>query len=128
MQENNFISLMKSVFSRIFFLPFILCFFLPNSISYAAKATLAWDPPVISTDVAGYMIYYGTASGVYSQVIDVGNTTSYTLSNLNGGQTYYFTTTAYNHAGMQSTYSNEVKYMSHVRNLNVVLWLLLLQE
>ena len=58
------------------------------------------------------MIHYGTASGVYSQVIDVGNTTSYTLSNLNGGQTYYFTTTAYNHAGMQSTYSNELKYMS----------------
>jgi hypothetical protein len=112
MQDNASGSLMKSFFLRIIFLLLIFCFILPDSISYAAKATLTWDPPVISTDVAGYMIHYGTASRVYSQVIDVGNTTSFTLNSLNDGQTYYFTTTAYNHAGMQSTYSNELKYLS----------------
>jgi hypothetical protein len=100
--------LMKSICSRILFLLLIPCFFLSYSISDAAQATLTWDPPDISTDVTGYMIHYGTASGTYSQGIDVGNTTSYTVSNLNDGQTYYFAATAYNHAGYQSVYSNEV--------------------
>ncbi len=101
---------MKSVRSNIIFLSFILCFFLPYSISYsyAAQATLTWDAPAISTDVTGYMIHYGPVSGAYSQSIDVGNTTTYTVSNLNDGQVYYFAATAYNHAGKQSVYSNEV--------------------
>lgn len=75
--------------------------------SHAAQATLTWDPPVVATDVTGYMIHYGTASGAYSQSIDVGNTTSYTVSNLNDGQTYYFAATSYNRARQQSGYSNE---------------------
>ena len=99
---------MKSVFSRIIFLSFVLCFFLSPSISFAAQATLTWDPPVVSTDVTGYIIHYGTAPGTYTQGIDVGKTTSYTVSNLNDGQTYYFAATAYNKTGKQSIYSNEV--------------------
>jgi uncharacterized protein (DUF2141 family) len=55
------------------------------------------------------MIHYGTASGTYSQGIDVGNTTSYTVSNLIDGQTYYFAVTAYNAVGYQSVCSNEVR-------------------
>ena len=80
----------------------------PTTNSLAGQANLAWDPPDISTDVTGYMIHYGTASGSYSQSIDVGNTTSYTVSNLTNGKTYYFAVTAYNAVGYQSIYSNEV--------------------
>jgi hypothetical protein len=100
--------LMTFIFSSIRFLPLVLCFILSNSISYAAQATLAWDPPAVSTDVTGYMIHYGTASGTYSQAIDVGKTTTYTVSNLSDGKTYYFAATAYNSAGQKSVYSNEV--------------------
>ena len=57
------------------------------------------------------MIHYGTASGTYSQGIDVGNTTSYTVSNLIDGQTYYFAVTAYNAVGYQSVYSNEASML-----------------
>ncbi len=99
---------MRSICSTTLFLLVILCFFLSYSVSSAAQATLTWDPPVVSTDVTGYMIHYGTASGAYSQGIDVGNTTSYTVSNLNDGQMYYFAATAYDQAGNQSVYSNEV--------------------
>jgi hypothetical protein len=99
---------MKSVLPRIFFLLLVPLFFLSYSISYAAQATLAWDPPAISTDVTGYMIHYGTAPGAYTQGIDVGKTTSYTISNLNDGKTYYFAATAYNQTGQKSIYSNEV--------------------
>lgn len=58
------------------------------------------------------MVHYGTASGTYSQGIDVGNTTSYTVYNLTDGQKYYFAATAYNAAGYQSVYSNEVSIMT----------------
>jgi len=85
----------------------------PITSSPAVQAKLAWDPPDISTDVTGYMIHYGTEAGSYSQSIDVGNTTSYTVSNLIAGQTYYFAVTAYNNdVRDQSTYSNEVSTMA----------------
>jgi hypothetical protein len=110
---------MKSVCSSIIVL--ICCFFLSYSISYAAQATLAWDPPAVSTDVAGYMIHYGTAPGSYSQGIDVGKTTSYTVSNLNDGQTYYFAATAYNQTHVQSAYSNEVSKGTSIQQYLLVI-------
>ena len=99
--------MIKKLFSTIIF-SLVLCLFLFPTYSFAGQANLAWDPPDISTDVTGYMIHYGTASGTYSQAIDVGNTTSYTVSNLIDGQTYYFAVTAYNAVGYESVYSNEV--------------------
>ncbi len=101
-------TLIKKLFSNIV-ISLVLCFFFlfPTN-ALAGQANLAWDPPDISTDVAGYMIHYGTASGTYSQAIDVGNTTSYTVNNLIDGQTYYFAVTAYNAVGYESVYSNEV--------------------
>jgi hypothetical protein len=62
------------------------------------------------------MIHYGTASGTYSQGIDVGNTTSYTVSNLIDGQTYYFAVTTYNAAGDESVDSNEVSMLATAIN------------
>ena len=100
--------MIKRLFSHIVIISFVLCFFLSPTNSSAGQVNLAWDPPDISTDVTGYMIHYGTASGSYSQGIDVGNTTSYTVSNLIDGQTYYFAVTAYNAVGYESVYSNEV--------------------
>jgi hypothetical protein len=97
----------KTLFSNIII---IVALFLFPCItdSHAGQATLAWDPPAVSTDVTGYMIHYGTASGTYSQSADAGNTTSYAVTNLTDGRTYYFAVTAYNAAGYQSEYSNEV--------------------
>lgn len=72
----------------------------------AANVTLAWDPNTES-DLAGYKLYYGTASGVYGTVISVGNQTTYTVTGLPAG-TYYFAVTAYNTEGLESGFSNEV--------------------
>jgi hypothetical protein len=112
---------MKYVYSRIIILSLALCYFLSYSISFAAQATLTWDPPAVSTDVAGYMIHYGTAPGAYSQGIDVGKTTSYTVSNLNDGQTYYFAATAYNQTHVQSAYSNEVSKGTSIQQYLLVI-------
>ena len=82
--------------------------------AYSAQETLTWGAPTTNTDgtpltdLAGYKIYYGTASRSYSQIIDVGNVTTSTISSLNNGATYYFAVTAYDALGIESGYSNEV--------------------
>ena len=81
---------------------------------YAGQATLSWSAPSTNedgtplTDLAGYKIYYGTASGNYTQNVDAGNVTTYTFNSLSDGQTYYFVATAYNLARVESSYSNEI--------------------
>ncbi len=59
------------------------------------------------TDLAGYRVYYGTSSGNYSKMIDIGNVLTYTINNLVSG-TYYFAVTAYDSQNLESSYSNEV--------------------
>jgi Fibronectin type III domain len=72
----------------------------------AATATLAWSG-VTDPSLSGYNVKVGTASGLYSRIITVGNVTSYTVDQLTTGTTYYFSVTAYNSAG-ESLPSNEV--------------------
>jgi len=80
------------------------------SIGQAAPGvTLNWDPN-FEPDIAGYKLRYGTTSGTPSQTIDVGNTTTATVSDLNYSTTYYFTVTAYNTAGLESLPSNQVSH------------------
>jgi hypothetical protein len=75
------------------------------------QATLEWDPNS-EADLAGYKLHYGLASGSYDTTIDVGNQTTYTLTDLPVGETYYIAATAYNISGMESGYSNEVIFDS----------------
>ncbi len=70
--------------------------------------SLAWDP-VAGTKLAGYRVYYGRSSKTYTQRLDVGNTTSATVTGLAECTTWYLSVKAYNTAGTESTaYSNEV--------------------
>jgi Putative Ig domain len=77
--------------------------------------TLTWMPPTentdgsVLTDLAGYVVYWGTVSGSYPNSVTLSNPglTSYVVDNLLSGTTYYFATTAYNNDGMESTFSNE---------------------
>jgi hypothetical protein len=89
-------------------------FFIFGSIpAFAGSATLSWNPPTTNTDgthltdLAGFKIYYGTSSGNYTQVVNAGYVTTYTVNNLNSG-TYYFVATAYDTSGNESGYSNQV--------------------
>jgi hypothetical protein len=76
--------------------------------SSAGEVGLSWDPPAIATDVAGYKVYHGSASGSYSAAEDAGNQLAFRVKNLPGILTYYFAVTAYNAAGYESVFSNEV--------------------
>ncbi len=69
------------------------------------SVALAWNPN--QEPVTGYRVSYGTTSGQYTNTIGVGNTTSYTVTNLLSGSTYYFAVQAYNAAGT-GPYSSEV--------------------
>jgi len=58
------------------------------------------------TNADGYKVKYGTSSGNYPTILDVGNVTSYTVTNLTNNTTYYFVVVAYNANG-DSPNSNE---------------------
>ena len=82
----------------------------------AAEIKLAWDPP--PDDVTGYSVYYGTSARTgtdpnscglcgYLDRVNAGNVTTYNLTGLTLGQTYFISLTAYNASG-ESSFSNEV--------------------
>ncbi len=84
---------------------------------HAAEVTLAWDANT-ETDLAGYKIHYGTASGVYSHSIIVGDITQYTLAELDDGVTYYIAATAYDNDDNESGYSDELIHTTDTPNHN----------
>ena len=67
----------------------------------AATLSLAWDPPETGSP-AGYILGYGTQSGVYTSIVNVGPSTSITVNGLSEGQTYFFVVVAYDAAGVIS--------------------------
>jgi hypothetical protein len=75
----------------------------PNS------AVLSWIANKES-DLAGYRIYVGTASGTYNfpgSPFTVGKVTTYTVTDLQQKTTYFFAISAYDIAGNESPLSNE---------------------
>ncbi len=81
--------------------------FLYPAYGIAASVLVSWNANTES-NLDGYIIYYGTQSGVYSAAVDVGDVTSYQFNNVGTGRTYYIAVTAYDTSGNESDYSNEV--------------------
>jgi hypothetical protein len=75
----------------------------------SSSVTLTWKANTES-DLAGYKVYRATSSGAYGAPIAAipGNTTSYTATGLQLNTTYFFVITAYDIAGNESAFSNEV--------------------
>ena len=73
----------------------------------AASVTLAWDPNA-ETDLAGYYVGYRTSPSGSETLVNVGNTTQWTLTTAVAGNTYYFRVYAENTSGLRSAPSNEV--------------------
>lgn len=99
----------KSPFARLW-IAFGLFLLLGQLAAFAdGSVVLTWSA---STDpnAVGYKIYYGGASGDYTNVIEAGNVTAYTVSGLSGGTTYYFSATTVSASGQESPFSNEAVY------------------
>lgn len=82
------------------------------NVTPTGTATLHWSTPTTDIDdaamtVAGYKVYYGTESGVYTTAIDVGNVTTYTVTGLPLGNTYFFAITAYDASRVESDPTDE---------------------
>lgn len=74
------------------------------------SVNLDWDRSPSGTNVTGYNIYYGPASGSYTNEISFGNVTNCTISGLVQGGVYYFAATSYDSFGDESPFSNELEY------------------
>jgi hypothetical protein len=76
----------------------------------STTVTLSWDKSP-SRAVKGYRLRCGLKSRRnYSRIIDVGKVTTYKISNLIPGKTYYCVVTAYNREGRESPVSNEISF------------------
>jgi len=81
-------------------------FFVVASPARADFLTVAWDPNV--EQIGGYAVYSGTQPGSLPQRYDVGDTTTFTLSNAVAGQQYCFAVAAYLDPSVEGPRSNEV--------------------
>ena len=82
--------------------------FLFSANLFAGSLNLAWDAST-SANLGGYRLFYGTNSNNYTSSIDVGKQTSYQVTGLQDGATYYFTAKAYDSQRIvESGYSNEI--------------------
>lgn len=91
---------------HVFLIGFV--FFLLSNIALGGDLKLAWNPSQ-STGVGGYKLYYGQTSKNYKANLDVGNVTSYKMTGLTNGGTYFFAVKAYNAVkSIESAFSNEV--------------------
>ncbi len=86
------------------------------SIVNAGDVIVSWDPNS-EADLLGYKIYYGTASRTYTDIMDVGNVTSRTISDLQEGVEYFFAVTAYDTANNESDFSAEVSIVIPVTDI-----------
>lgn len=83
----------------------LLLLFCLTSPALAGTISLRWDPV---PDARGYRIHYGTRSGQYSEVVEVGNITQATLHGLEDCTRYFVAVKAYNWAGESAAFSNQV--------------------
>ncbi|MFP4489900.1 MAG: LamG-like jellyroll fold domain-containing protein [Spirochaetaceae bacterium] len=73
------------------------------------RVTLRWNPSM-EDDIEGYLIFYGTDTGVYrgrgaeqgDSPIDAGDTTEVVIEGLENGRIHYFAVAAYDSAGIKN--------------------------
>lgn len=83
--------------------------------------TLSWNANP-ETDIAGYRIYLGAASGNLARIGDVGNATSHLLTALEPSTTYFCALQAYNTDGIASQLSAEVSFTTQTAAALLTTW------
>jgi hypothetical protein len=103
-------------------------------IAGAAEVRVAWTFATHNTDgspltdLAGAKVYYGTASSNYTHVADVpggtpGADARFTVTGLVDGVRYFLNGTAYNLAGLESDFCNEISRVAGQRDDGAVFYL-----
>lgn len=76
------------------------------------RVSVSWDESP-SEGIAGYNIYSGSVSRVYTNMIDVG-TNLFCVLQVTPGLTTFYSVTVYSDDGLESDYSNEVNYTAPI--------------
>lgn len=82
-----------------------------HSARSAQNIGIAWNSSGNSS-TAGYYLYCGSQAGIYTNRIDIGNTTTASISGLQEGQTYHFAVSAYNSMGIEGPLSGDLSYIT----------------
>lgn len=83
---------------------------LGQTVPESYRVSLGWDRSS-SSDVADYRVHFGSVSGAYTSHIDMASATSITVPSLASVGTYFFAVTPYNSSGLESGFSNEVRFL-----------------
>lgn len=87
---------------------------LPGLPARAASVAVEWDPTTLRIDdspvveITGYRLYFGTSSGEYEHMVEVGTATVSVVEGLAEAQNYYFAATALDSYGTESGFSEEM--------------------
>jgi len=112
---------MKKYLCTLYLIPILLVAFAPTTAKTddaiieddddpnapTTSVTLVWDRNPES-DIAGYNVYYGRASGDYARLVTVTKPTA--MIAVKGSRTLYFAVTAYDTSGLESELSEEVHW------------------
>jgi hypothetical protein len=90
----------------------------PLASEATGTVTLAWDASTSTNVIANYKVYYGVATGTYTNSVSAGTATTASVPNLVEGATYYFAATATDTDGLESSYSTEVSTLIPIRLTN----------
>lgn len=77
---------------------------------------VGWNPPPAALSNITYRVYYGVASGVYTNHNDAGSALTNTITGLVRGVTYYLAATDLEN-GVESGYSNEITYTPPLKKM-----------
>lgn len=92
----------------LIFVTAILVALRPISVD-AQSVTLAWNPST-STNATGYLLYESSDGTNFDNGTDAGSNTTWTVTGLAPGASYYFEVAAYDTNGDTSPPSNEIEY------------------
>jgi hypothetical protein len=84
---------------------------------FSQSVSLTWNPST-DTNAVGYKIYFGGASGVYTNSFGIGTATNVMVYGLTPGATYYFCATTVTASGTESPFSNEATYVIPLNSTN----------
>src|SRR5512133_3471675 len=112
----------KLINTPLVFLVLLICFLAGQTESFAETVALSWDANTEST-LAGYKVYYadsptlpfnGTGAVEGASPINAQKLTTASISGLDPNRTHYFAITAYDTAGVESSYSTIVTILEAI--------------
>ncbi|MGC9324384.1 MAG: hypothetical protein ACP5G0_06495 [Desulfomonilia bacterium] len=94
-----------------------LCIF--PGVLFSAVVRISWNQNT-ETDLAGYKVYYGTSTGSYCSVLNVGMENRVDVSGFEEQQTYVFAVTAYDRSHNESAFSEEASITIPIQESGII--------